>query len=245
MQCSLARVKPSPTSLLNSELRLQRDRLVLRPQAQVGVEGTGVDQLARVHPVLRVPRVLELAERLHQLGAEHDRQQLALRLAVAVLARERAAVLDHQVRRLGEEAPPVRQPGGRAQLEVDARMDAAVAEVAVERSAVAEALDQRLEFPAGSRPGASGPPPRPPSRPPDRRPCRRRLSAVAEAPVSRIVQSRDISDLSVMTISAKDASRAKPPPPAYPRRTRPSARPCPAAAGRCRRAAAAARAGRR
>ena len=147
MQCSTARGKPVADLALECEPGLQRNRSVFGPQAQVGVERTGVDQLAGVHPVLRVPRVLELAERLHQLGAEHDRQQLALRLAVAVLARERAAVLDHQVRRLGEEAPPVREPGGRAQLEVDARVDAAVAEMAVERSAVAEALDQRLEFP--------------------------------------------------------------------------------------------------
>ena len=40
----------------------------------------------------------------------------------------------------------MRKALGRAQLEGDARVDAAVAEVPIERGAVAEALDQRLEL---------------------------------------------------------------------------------------------------
>ena len=57
----------------------------------------GVDDLAGVHLVVRVPDGLELAEGLHQLRPEHLGKQLGARLAVAVLAREGAAVANHQI----------------------------------------------------------------------------------------------------------------------------------------------------
>ncbi len=56
----------------------QRDRLVLRSGAQMRVDAqhlaVGVDDLAGVHAVLRVPQRLELAESLHELGAVHPFQ---------------------------------------------------------------------------------------------------------------------------------------------------------------------------
>ena len=56
---------------------------------------------------------LELAEGADQLGAEHLRQQLAARLAVAVLAGERAAVAHDEVRGLVEKrAELARCPAG-------------------------------------------------------------------------------------------------------------------------------------
>ena len=67
-------------------------RVVAGAEAQVLVDAVRVDDLARVHLPVRIPDRLELAERLDQLRAEHLRQELASRLAVAVLARERAAV---------------------------------------------------------------------------------------------------------------------------------------------------------
>ena len=51
----------------------------------------------------RIPDRLELAKGLHQLRPEHLRQQRTARLAVAVLARERAAVADDEVGRAIDE----------------------------------------------------------------------------------------------------------------------------------------------
>ncbi len=77
-------------------------------------------------------------------GAVHDRQELGAGLAVAVLARERAAVLRPPGRAASRRKPrQCAMPSARAQVEVDARVDAAVAEMAVERGAVAVAVDQR------------------------------------------------------------------------------------------------------
>ena len=86
-------------------------------------------------------------EGLGQLLAVHLRQQLGALLAVPVLAGERAAVGDHQLRRLVEELAPVAQTLGRPQVEVDPAVDAAVPEVPVERRAVVVALQQLLEVP--------------------------------------------------------------------------------------------------
>ena len=88
---------------------------------------------------------LELAERLHQLLAVHPRQQFAARLAVAVLARERAAELDDEVGRLLDEPAIGGDALGGLQIEVDARVHAALAEVAVERARVVELGHQPAE----------------------------------------------------------------------------------------------------
>ena len=68
-------------------------------EPQVLVERGGRDDLAGVHLVLWVEDRLQLAERAHDDVAEHDRQQLAAALAVAVLAGERAAVGGDEVGR--------------------------------------------------------------------------------------------------------------------------------------------------
>ena len=86
-------------------------RLVIRALAQVLVGAKHfpagrIDHLARIHFSQRVPDGLEFDQRLHQLRSVHHRQELGLGLAVAVLARERAAVFDHQLgRRLQKTAP--------------------------------------------------------------------------------------------------------------------------------------------
>ena len=84
----------------------------------------------------RIPERLELAERLHQLLAEHLRQQRGARLAVAVLAGERAAVSDDDVGGAVDEFAELQDARLGLQVEVDAHVDAALAEVAVERAVV-------------------------------------------------------------------------------------------------------------
>src|SRR5258708_30514502 len=65
-------------------------------EAKVLIEFVGLDQLAGIHLPVVVPGGLTLAEGLHQLSAEHFGKQLAPRLAVAVLAGERAPIAhDH------------------------------------------------------------------------------------------------------------------------------------------------------
>src|SRR5690606_11247013 len=87
-----------------------------------------------------------LPERLHELGAVHARQEFGARLPVAMLSGYRAAVLDHQVGRFFHEAAHRSQACARVQIEGDAAMDAAIAEVAVERRAVAVPVEQRAEL---------------------------------------------------------------------------------------------------
>src|SRR5205085_12119468 len=91
------------------------------------------------------PDRLELAKRLHELVAVHPRQQLGERLPVAVLAGERTAEGRHEVGRTLEERAEGATPVGRGQLEVDARVDAALAEVAVQRRRVAVPSQQFVE----------------------------------------------------------------------------------------------------
>ena len=116
----------------------ERPRLAGEPAAQgeVLVQPVRVDHLAGIHPVVRVEDVLQLTEGADEFGAEHLRQQLAPGLAVAVLAGQRSAVGDHEVRRMLGERPVVGDALVGTQLEGDAGVDAAVAEVAVQRRAV-------------------------------------------------------------------------------------------------------------
>src|SRR5215203_770987 len=112
---------------------------------EVRVERIGIDLLAGVHPVAGVPDGLELAEGLHQLFAEHAGEQLASLLAVAMLAGERAAVSGHEVRRLLEERAVPADSLRAGQVEVDAGVEAALSEVAVEGGAIAVAAQEGLQ----------------------------------------------------------------------------------------------------
>jgi hypothetical protein len=64
-----------------------------------------------------------------------------------VLAGQRPAVLEHQVRGLVEERAVLAQAARGQQVEVDAAVDAAVAEVTVDRGAVPVAVHERTEAP--------------------------------------------------------------------------------------------------
>ena len=118
----------------------------LHGRTQVRVEGHRVHDLARVHAPARIPDRLELAERPDQLQAEHPGQQLRPSLPVAVLARKGAAVADDQVGGLVDEGAEGAQAGARAEVELGAQVQAAVAEVAVEGALEAEPADQRVQF---------------------------------------------------------------------------------------------------
>jgi hypothetical protein len=118
---------------------------VARPVAQVRVEREGVHDLAGIHPAARIEDRLEPAEGVDEVRPVHQLQQLAARLAVTVLARERAAERHDQLRGPGDEAPVGRQPVLRVEVEVVARVDAALAEVAVQGARVAELRPQRRE----------------------------------------------------------------------------------------------------
>jgi hypothetical protein len=91
------RVNQAASVALKGEVGLHRRRRVARAEPQVRGDRVGVDDLAGVHLPARVPDRLELAESADQLIAEHLRQELGLRLAVAVLARDRAAMRDDQL----------------------------------------------------------------------------------------------------------------------------------------------------
>src|SRR5215813_7134958 len=70
-------------SIISKELKccFRVPRGVVRPLAQILVELVGLDQLAGIHSPLGIPCGLELAESLHQLGAEHLGPEFGSRLS--------------------------------------------------------------------------------------------------------------------------------------------------------------------
>ena len=172
---ALGRVGEAAVVVGELEVRLDLGRVVVRAEPEVLAGQVGVDHLVRVHLVVGVPDRLELAEGADQSGAEHLGQERRLRLAVAVLAGDRAAVADDQVARLVEELAEVLDALDGLQVEVDPGVDAALAEVAVERAVVAVLLEQLAEVAevgADADRGGRRNPPSPPRRP-SRRGCGR------------------------------------------------------------------------
>ncbi len=105
--------------------------VVVGAEAEVFVELVGVDELAGVHAVGGVEDALEVAEGFHQLFAEHLGEERAAGLAVAVFAGEGAAVGEGDVGGAVHELAEVEDAGGSFEVEVEAHVDAALAEVAV------------------------------------------------------------------------------------------------------------------
>ena len=144
-----ARRRPGEAApvLLEAEVRVQRGRVVVGSVTEVLVRGVGVDHLARVHLPIGIPEALERAHRLHEVGPEHLDQVVGVRLSVAVLAGERAAVGENEVGRLVEEAEE--RPDARLalQVEADARVHAALAVVAEEDAREPVPAEQLREVP--------------------------------------------------------------------------------------------------
>src|SRR5271166_2448140 len=90
-----------------------------------------VDELARIHLPVRIPEALELGERLTQLRPKHFRIKKRARLPVPMLATDAPAVSDDQVPGLLDEAAELTHTLDAFQVEVDAHVDTAFAEVAV------------------------------------------------------------------------------------------------------------------
>jgi hypothetical protein len=126
-------------------------RLAARARgAQVGVDRVRVDEHTWVEHVVGVADGLDRAEEPQRLFVVHHRQQLGAGTTVAVLARERAAVLAQLLstgqEELAEPAPPgvgVALPVG--EVEVDAHVHAAVAEVAVGHTLQVVGAEQLVE----------------------------------------------------------------------------------------------------
>src|SRR5579884_250857 len=116
--------------VVEREVRLHLARLVRRRHAQVRVERVGVGDLAGIHLVVRVPDRLELAERLDELWAEHAVEELGTGLAVAVLARERAAVARDEGGSVLHEGAVTANPVLGGEIPVQPRVQAAVPDVA-------------------------------------------------------------------------------------------------------------------
>ena len=112
------------------------ERVEVGAKPQVFGRLVRVDQLVGIQLVPRIPDRLELAEPFHQLRTEHLGQQRAARLPVAVLARDRSAVMHDEVRRAVHELAVLPDARLAPQVEADLHVDAPVAEVAVVRSLV-------------------------------------------------------------------------------------------------------------
>jgi len=101
------------------------------------VDADGVNELAGVHAVVRIPEDLEVAEGLHERGAEHLGQESGAGLAVAVLAREGAAEAEDDIRSAVNELAEAAEALDGAEVKVDAGVYAALAVVAIEWTAIA------------------------------------------------------------------------------------------------------------
>ena len=111
------------------EQRLRLPGLVARAVAKVRQDVVPSDDVARVHPVLGVERLFQLAKRLEDGRPVHALEERAPRPAVAVLARDRATVLQHQVGDLVGDRPHLLEPP--LGLEIDHRTDVQAADRAM------------------------------------------------------------------------------------------------------------------
>ena len=216
-------------------------------ELEVGVERARVDDLARVHLPVGVPDPLELAERLHELVAEHAREQLGARLPVAVLARERAAVGDDEVGRLLDEAPVARDPAAGSRGRSRSGRACSPGRGGRSRRPRSRAGPRAPAGREGSRRSARAAPPSPPSPPSGPRPSGTRRSRARPRAPARAGGARRRPRRAGRRSRPGAAPRAGPRPGRAPRprsrrRARPPSSPCRRGAGRAPRRSAAPRA---
>ncbi len=128
------------------EVRDGLRRIERLAEAQVLRGQIRIDDLAGIHLSLRIEDCLEFAKRLHEIVAEHFRQELGLRLPVAVLAGERPAVADDEIGSVAQEPVEFRDAVVRLEIEVDPRMHAALPEMAVEVARIVVPVEERAEI---------------------------------------------------------------------------------------------------
>ena len=85
----------------------------------------------------RVPYRAELALRGHEVRAVHALQERAASLAIAMFARNGAAIFDDEIGRLVEKGLPVLQALFAREIEIDAAMHEPVPEMAIDGGVVA------------------------------------------------------------------------------------------------------------
>ncbi len=116
--------------------------VVVGAEAEVFVDLVAVDHFVGVEAVVRVPEALEGAEGVHEFGAEHLGEECAAGLAVAVFAGEGAAVGEGDVGGAVHELAEVEDALFGFEVEGDAHVDAALAEVSVHGAVVAVLLHE-------------------------------------------------------------------------------------------------------
>ena len=97
--------------------------------ADAAVHGLGVHEHPGVEDVVRVEDPLVPGEGLQRLGRVDGAQQLRAGAAVTVLAGDRSAVAVHEFRRAFDELPVLRHSRLGVEVEGDADVHAALAEV--------------------------------------------------------------------------------------------------------------------
>ena len=137
----------SPPSAANARPGAAGGRVVGRGRRRSAVERQRPDDDARVEDVAGVPDRLPLAERGDERRAELAGQELAPGAAVAVLAAERPAVRDREVR--GGRQEPLEAILAARPVEAEPRpqVEAALAEVAVDRPLERVLAEQPAELP--------------------------------------------------------------------------------------------------
>src|SRR5689334_18052534 len=127
------------------EMGLELRRPIAWANAQIGGDGIGIDDLARIHSALGIPDRLEFAKCLDELRAIHFFEKLATGLTIAVLSRKRAIVADDKLCRLVEEAAPFLNSGLVIEVEGNRAMHQAVPEMAVQAWIIPIAVEQRVK----------------------------------------------------------------------------------------------------
>jgi hypothetical protein len=127
------------------ELRNGLPGFVVGAEAEVFVGLVGVDELAGVHAVGGIEDALEGAEGFDQVFTEHLGEERAAGLAVAVFAGEGAAVGEGDVGGAVDELAEFENAGGGFEVEVEAHVDAALAEVAVHGGGVVVLVDEGVD----------------------------------------------------------------------------------------------------
>src|SRR6185312_2071418 len=116
--------------------------MMVRSFAQVLVRTVRIHDLAGVHLPVRIPDPLELPESFYELGPEHLPEQARTRLAITMFTRQRPAVRDHQVGRLLQELHEVKDVAASREIEIDAAVKTAIAELAIQRGIITKAAEQ-------------------------------------------------------------------------------------------------------